>query len=196
MNYQVVKLSNGEDIICNVIRTIDGSITISSPLKMETYNRSTEKGVVESLGLSRWVQPYSDEQEFTIQRTTIVMMTPVSAGLQKYYEYVVDNMKTMRKDLSSPTEKELRVIEKEEKNIEDLEDELEEMEVYLRKIKEYNTLVISDESQSDYTHNITVLSIPKKISFTLTSLLLCDRLITILFTRKFYGKTKNCSLCR
>ena len=135
MNYQVVKLSNGEDIICNVIRTIDGSITITEPLKMETYNRSTEKGVVESLGLSRWVQPYSDEQEFTIQRTTIVMMTPVSAGLQKYYEYVVDNMKTMRKDLSSPTEKELRVIEKEEKNIEDLEDELEEMEDILEKSK-------------------------------------------------------------
>ena len=102
---------------------------------METYNRSTEKGVVESLGLSRWVQPYSDEQEFTIQRTTIVMMTPVSAGLQKYYEYVVDNMKTMRKDLSSPTEKELRVIEKEEKNIEDLENELEEMEAIIEKSK-------------------------------------------------------------
>ena len=102
---------------------------------METYNRSTEKGVVESLGLSRWVQPYSDEQEFTIQRTTIVMMTPVSAGLQKYYEYVVDNMKTMRKDLSSPTEKELRVIEKKEKNIEDLEHELEEMEAILEKSK-------------------------------------------------------------
>ena len=89
MNYQMVKLANGEDIICNVIKTIDGSIIITEPLKMETYNRSTEKGVVESLGLSRWVQPYSDEQEFTIQRTTIVMMTPVSAGLQKYYEYVV-----------------------------------------------------------------------------------------------------------
>ena len=50
---------------------------------METYNRSTEKGVVESLGLSRWVQPYSDEQEFTIQRTTIVMMTPVSVWTTK-----------------------------------------------------------------------------------------------------------------
>ena len=135
MNYQVVKLANGEDIICNVIRTIDGSITITEPLKMETYNRSTEKGVVESLGLSRWVQPYSDEQEFTIQRTTIVMMTPVSAGLQKYYEYVVDNMKTMRKDLSSPTEKELRVREREEKNIEDIENELEEMEAILEKSK-------------------------------------------------------------
>ena len=119
MSYQVIKLSNGEDIVCKVHENTssreNSKLKISSPLRMETITRDTSKGVVESLGLSRWVQPYSDEQEFTIQRTTIVMMTPVSAGLQKYYEYVVDNMKTMRKDLSSPTEKELRVIEKEEK---------------------------------------------------------------------------------
>ena len=77
---------------------------------METYNRSTEKGVVESLGLSRWVQPYSDEQEFTIQRTTIVIMTPVSVGLQKYYEYVVDNMKTMREKFIKSNRKRTRKL--------------------------------------------------------------------------------------
>ena len=48
MNYQIVKLSNGEDIICNVEKNIDGTLQISAPLKMETYNRSTDKGVVES----------------------------------------------------------------------------------------------------------------------------------------------------
>jgi len=90
MNYQVVKLSNGEDIICNVEEDarIDGTLRISSPLKMETFSRTTEKGVVESLGLSRWIQPYSDEDMFTIQKNTVVVMTPVSAGLQRYYEYV------------------------------------------------------------------------------------------------------------
>ena len=35
---------------------------------METYNRTTEKGMIESLGLSRWIQPYSDEDEFTIHK--------------------------------------------------------------------------------------------------------------------------------
>ena len=91
MNYQVVKLSNGEDIICNVEEDtrIDGTLRISSPLKMETFSRTTEKGVVESLGLSRWIQPYSDEDMFTIQKNTVVVMTPISAGLQRYYEYVL-----------------------------------------------------------------------------------------------------------
>ena len=135
MNYQVVKLANGEDIICNVIRTIDGSITITEPLKMETYNRSTEKGVVESLGLSRWVQPYSDEKKFTIQKNTVVLMTPVSIGLQKYYEYVVENMGVMREKISEPTDKELKVIEREEKSIEDIADEIEEMSAILEKSK-------------------------------------------------------------
>ena len=134
MNYQVVKLSNGEDIICNVEEDtrIDGTLRISSPLKMETFSRTTEKGVVESLGLSRWIQPYSDEDMFTIQKNTVVVMTPVSAGLQRYYEYVLKNMEEIKDDDYGPTEKEIRVIEKEER-IEDLEEELDEMEAILDK---------------------------------------------------------------
>ena len=135
MKYQMVKLSNGEDIICKVENELDSTLQISSPLKMETYSRTTSKGLVESLGLSRWVQPYSDEKEFTIQKTTVVLMTPVSVGLQKYYEYVIENMGVMREKISEPTDKELKVIEREEKNIEDLTDELEEMEAILEKSK-------------------------------------------------------------
>ena len=131
----MVKLSNGEDIICKVENELDSTLQISSPLKMETYSRTTSKGLVESLGLSRWVQPYSDEKEFTIQKTTVVLMTPVSVGLQKYYEYVIENMGAMREKISQPTDKELKVIEREEKNIEDLADELEEMEAILEKSK-------------------------------------------------------------
>ena len=123
----MVKLSNGEDIICKVENELDSTLQISSPLKMETYSRTTSKGLVESLGLSRWVQPYSDEKKFTIQKNTVVLMTPVSIGLQKYYEYVIENMGVMREKISEPTDKELKVIEREEKNIEDLADELEEI---------------------------------------------------------------------
>ena len=102
---------------------------------METYSRTTSKGLVESLGLSRWVQPYSDEKEFTIQKTTVVLMTPVSVGLQKYYEYVIENMGVMREKISQPTDKELKVIEREEKSIEDIADEIEEMSAILEKSK-------------------------------------------------------------
>ena len=134
MSYQMVKLSNGEDIICNVKHDSESLLKISSPLKMETYNRTTEKGMVESLGLSRWIQPYSDEDEFTIHKNTIVLMTPVSAGLKRYYEYVLKNMKDMIEKDDGPTEKEIRVIEEEER-IEDLENDLDEMEAILDKQK-------------------------------------------------------------
>ena len=134
MSYQMVKLSNGEDIICNVEDDSDSLLRISSPLKMETYNRTTEKGMVESLGLSRWIQPYSDEDEFIIQKNTIVLMTPVSAGLKRYYEYVLRNMEDMIEKDTGPTEKEIKVIEKEE-TIEDLENDLDEMEAILDKQK-------------------------------------------------------------
>ena len=130
----MVKLSNGEDIICNVEDDSDSLLRISSPLKMETYNRTTEKGMVESLGLSRWIQPYSDEDEFVIQKNTIVLMTPVSAGLKRYYEYVLRNMEDMIEKDTGPTEKEIKVIEREEK-IEDLENDLDEMEAILDKQK-------------------------------------------------------------
>jgi vacuolar-type H+-ATPase subunit I/STV1 len=135
MKYQMVKLSNGEDIICKVENELDSTLQISSPLKMETYSRTTSKGLVESLGLSRWVQPYSDEKKFTIQKTTVVLMTPVSVGLQKYYEYVIENMGVMREKISEPTDKELKVIEREEKSIEDIADEIEEMSAILEKSK-------------------------------------------------------------
>lgn len=131
----MVKLSNGEDIICKVENELDSTLQISSPLKMETYSRTTSKGLVESLGLSRWVQPYSDEKKFTIQKTTVVLMTPVSVGLQKYYEYVIENMGVMREKISEPTDKELKVIEREEKSIEDIADEIEEMSAILEKSK-------------------------------------------------------------
>jgi hypothetical protein len=130
----MVKLANGEDIICNVKSDLDTSLQISSPLKMETYNRTTEKGIVESLGLSRWIQPYSDEELYTIQKNTVVLMTPISAGLQKYYEYVLQNIKTVNGKVSGPTDKEIRVLEKEEK-LEDMEKELDVMEAIFEKQK-------------------------------------------------------------
>ncbi len=135
MNYQVVKLSNGEDIICNVLETKDEQIKITAPLKMETYNRTTQKGVVESLGLSRWIQPYSDEENFDINMNTVIVMTPVSAGLQRYYEYVLKSIKEVKGEMKEPTIKEIKLIEKEEEKIEDLEEELNQIEAIFDKSK-------------------------------------------------------------
>ena len=135
MSYHIVKLSNGEDIICSVHEPSSSQETskvkISSPLKMDTIARTTSKGIVESLSLARWVQPYSDEKYFNIERSSIVVMTPASIGIIRYYEYVLQNINEVVKS-KSPTIKQLKQIDEEPQETlteEDFEDILEEFKL-------------------------------------------------------------------
>ena len=88
-SYQIIKLKNGEDLICNVLDNENGRLKVTTPLKMETVNRISKKGLTESLALTRWIQPYSDEEHFFIEANSIVIMAPASVGMTKYYEYVL-----------------------------------------------------------------------------------------------------------
>ena len=120
MSYQVIKLSNGEDIVCEVLEIKDTQINISEPLKMETINKVTDNGASESLALGRWLQPYSDENIFQIERNSIVIMTPASIGLIKYYEYVMTTMERMELSSVEATDKDLESIVEQEIIDEDL----------------------------------------------------------------------------
>ena len=99
IGYQVLKLSSGDDVICNVVSDIENTLKVSDPLKMDTVNRFTKKGLVESLALSRWIQPYSDEDFFYIDKSSVMLMAPASIGLSRYYEYVIKTLdKVILKD--------------------------------------------------------------------------------------------------
>ena len=135
MNYNVLKLSNGEDILCNVVETQQGQLKIEAPLLMETISKVTQKGVVESLALGRWIQPYSDEDFFYIEKNSVVIMTPASAGLSRYYEHIIKNTAKLGLKENGPSEEELQTIEDEMDeqealvDKEDLTDILENFEV-------------------------------------------------------------------
>ena len=120
MSYQVIKLSNGEDIVCEVLEIKDTQINIFEPLKMETNSKVTDKGASESLSLGRWLQPYSDENIFQIERNSIVIMTPASIGLIKYYEYVMTTIERMELSSVEATDKDLESIVEQEIIDEDL----------------------------------------------------------------------------
>tara|TARA_Y100000816_G_scaffold291116_1_gene281510 strand:+ start:153 stop:590 length:438 start_codon:yes stop_codon:yes gene_type:complete len=138
MNYQIIKLSNGEDIVCKIHEPTssreNSKLKVSSPLKMDTITRETEKGFVDSLSLTRWIQPYSDENVFDIEKQSIVIMTPASVGLSRYYEYVLEslNQATVQK-IVNPTKKELKKIEKEDLNLHDDVFSAEDLEKILDK---------------------------------------------------------------
>ena len=111
--YQVIKLSNGENRISDVISDSDTTLNVKSPLKMETLSKFTKSGVVESLSLVRWMQPYCDDKEFALSKNNVILNSPVSIGLGKYYEFILKKMDGL--DIPQPTEDELKAIEEEEK---------------------------------------------------------------------------------
>ena len=112
-DYQVIKLSNGENLICDVISDSDTTLNVKSPLKMETLSKFTKSGVVESLSLVRWMQPYCDDEQFALSKNNIILNSPLSIGLGKYYEFILKKMDGL--EIPQPTENELKAIEEEEK---------------------------------------------------------------------------------
>ena len=92
---RILKLANGESIVCTCIptRTDEGSQTlhIIHPLKMELKNRITKKGIVEALTLSRWLQPFTESDEFDIEKTSIITNTEASFALNNYYQMMLNS---------------------------------------------------------------------------------------------------------
>ena len=96
-NYQVIKLTSGEDIICDLKESDNNYLLqVKSPLKMEIVNRVTKSGMVEALALTRWVQPFTEQESIMINKSTVVTMVPASIGMSKYYRYVLKSIDTMK----------------------------------------------------------------------------------------------------
>ena len=121
-NYQILKLTNGENIICDIKDQNENDIIleITTPLKMDIMSHVTREGIQEGLALTRWVQPFTDEKDIAINKSAIVTMVPASLGMSKYYEYVLKNIREMKlvesttEDIETPTNEELEQIEWEE----------------------------------------------------------------------------------
>ena len=139
-NYQIIKLSNGENIICDIKdqNKSDIILEVTAPLKMDIMSRVTEAGIEEGLALTRWVQPFTDEKDIPINKATIVTMVPASLGMSKYYEYILQNIRKMKlvtsttEDIEEPSSEELSQIQLEEGIEENLkawnkQDELERL---------------------------------------------------------------------
>ena len=127
--YKIVKLTNGEDIICIVKSELGEECEISYPLLMQTLPRRTPGGFVESLSLSRWLQPFTEESLFKIKSDKIILMTDASPGLCKYYEYVLSK-------IDSPNDNEVF----DEKNFsKEAEDSNKDEEVYEELLADMDT---------------------------------------------------------
>ena len=131
ISYTVLKLANGEDIICevdfeqyNVKKELTKRVyEIQNPLLITHTKEMSPEGVREGLSLSRWFQPFTEQKYFSIPATTVVTSAAASPGLSKYYEYVLkrigddyDEIVTNEKELDDYTNDEVydELLEEEE----------------------------------------------------------------------------------
>ncbi len=124
VSYTVLKLTNGEDIICEVdyeqydltAKLPQRVFEIQNPLLMLSTKELDHNGVREGLSLSRWVQPFTEQKYFSIPATSVVTSAEASPGLSRYYEYVLKRIEERYIDDTEPTEEELQeiVLEEEE----------------------------------------------------------------------------------
>jgi hypothetical protein len=126
--YKLIKLVNGEDIICMVESDDSKNYKILWPLKLQVMPKVTKKGILESLNLSTWIQSYTEERVFDLPVRSVVMTIEPSPGLSRYYEYVVR-----------------KLMREEDEEYSDWSDEINEDDIY-------DELLEEEESPSKLIH--------------------------------------------
>ena len=119
--YKIVKLVNGEDIICMMEDDGNKSYKVIWPLKMQIVPKMTKKGIMEALNLSTWIQVYTEERVFDLPSSSVVMMMEPSPGLTKYYELV------------------LRKLMHEDEEVDEWTEEIDEDDIYDELLEEEET---------------------------------------------------------
>ena len=88
-SYKVLKLSNGEMIVCEINDYDDKMYDIMNPLKMDVVPIQSRSGIGETLNLTPWLQHFTDQKYFNIDKNQCILIADASVGLSKYYEYVM-----------------------------------------------------------------------------------------------------------
>ncbi len=93
-NFKLVKLINGEDIICTINSkpSPENVLDVLNPLKMQVIPKMTQDGIEESLNLSHWVHKYTETRSFQVPMSSVLLVATISPGLSRYYEYTLQKI--------------------------------------------------------------------------------------------------------
>jgi len=111
---QIIKLSNGDTIVSDVVEEQNKTILLLNPLEIRTEQSSRSGRRTASMVAVQWF-PFSENDNYmTIQKTHIVGMTPASDEICEYYVHAVDSIIANNRSIEEQTP--------EETTLEELED--------------------------------------------------------------------------
>tara|TARA_B110000967_G_C18408986_1_gene328278 strand:- start:102 stop:521 length:420 start_codon:yes stop_codon:yes gene_type:complete len=122
--YKIIKLVNGETIIATLTSDDINEIEVQNPLLMNIIPHESEFGERESLNLCRWIEPYTEQKYFTVNKSTIVTTAIVSEGLTRYYEYFIKKLDNWKEE-NNPESKSFVEEYTDEEIYDEILDELE-----------------------------------------------------------------------
>ena len=111
---KILKLSSGEEIICNISTNEKTHMKVSRPMKLNALPKLQRDGSLEeSLSLQRWIH-FSETNSYDVPKSQIIVVTAASYGLSKFYEYCVTKLRMEEEDVEFPSDQELMDIEEED----------------------------------------------------------------------------------
>ena len=84
----------------------------------------TKKGPIEQCNLTRWVQPFTEEEYFHIESSDIILVAAVSPGISAYYEQVLKLINRWDEEDMQKFETDMDELESKERSF-DIEEEIE-----------------------------------------------------------------------
>jgi hypothetical protein len=128
-NTQIIKLSNGEDLIATLIADGVDTVTIVDPLRMRVFSRATKDGMVESMSLGRWIEPFCDKSDYNISKNQIITTAPASFAMQRYYDYMLLTAKEHLTDIPE-------IPKTNEDEVELVNERLKVLQQYMKSVKD------------------------------------------------------------
>lgn len=97
-----IKLTNGDNIVADITKTTKGDFTtLVNPFKMDTKPMISNEGIIDTLSLSSWLHPYSEDTKIRIMKSAIVTIVPASPGLKTFYKKQLTNFQNMKEKIST-----------------------------------------------------------------------------------------------
>ena len=93
--------------------------------------------------LSRWLQPFTESDEFDIEKSTIITVTSASYALNNYYNFMLESFNAADATQNEP------VIQSKKEQIYEDEDELDNSEEVRQMFKEYISALTGQNKEKE-----------------------------------------------
>ena len=141
VNVKVIKLINGEDIVCHLPekdkQLPDNSplLRLQRPLQIKYVPQITPTGFKDYIALIRWVN-FTPDNIITIPKDKIMSIVNANTDMTKSYEHVVQGYEKtdpLRKPTTTPTYKRERFSDEDNDRVNEIFDEMEEDDFFPKK---------------------------------------------------------------